>query len=141
MMTLGRLALAVGRLVDFSIEVLENTVRHLRMGKSPLTAAKDAAEEVAMSGIVSTIATVVVFFPVVLIAGLGRFHFSPLALSVAFDMVASYALALTLIPAYSSHFVRPEKELSMPRQSLWATLSSMAVSLRIVIDAMAGEVA
>jgi HAE1 family hydrophobic/amphiphilic exporter-1 len=89
MMTLGRLALAVGRLVDFSIEVLENTVRHLRMGKSPLTAAKDAAEEVAMSGIVSTIATVVVFFPVVLIAGLGRFHFSPLALSVAFDMVAS----------------------------------------------------
>jgi len=110
MMTLGGLALAVGRLVDDSIVVLENTIRHLRMGKVPLAAAKDATEQVAMPVIVSTITTVVVFFPVVFISGLGRFLFSPLALSVAFAMAASYVLAMTLIPAYSSRFLRPEKE-------------------------------
>ncbi len=109
-MTLGGLALAVGRLVDDSIVVLENTVRHLRMGKRPLDAAKEAAEEVAMPVIVSTITTVVVFFPVVFLTGLGRFLFSPLALSVAFAMAASYFLALTLIPAYSARFLDVEKE-------------------------------
>ena len=107
-MTLGGLALAVGRLVDDSIVVLENTVRHLRMGKRPLDAAREAAEEVAMPVIVSTITTVVVFFPVVFLTGLGRFLFSPLALSVAFAMAASYILALTLIPAYSARFLHSE---------------------------------
>src|SRR5258707_3251030 len=109
-MTLGGLALAVGRLVDDSIVVLENTVRHLKMGKPPLTAAREAAEEVAMPVIVSTITTVVVFFPVVFLTGLGRFLFSPLALSVAFAMMASYALAMTLIPAYSARFLKPEEQ-------------------------------
>lgn len=107
-MTLGGLALAVGRLVDDSIVVLENTVRHLRMGKRPLDAAKEAAEEVAMPVIVSTITTVVVFFPVVFLTGLGRFLFTPLALSVAFAMAASYVLALTLIPAYSARLLQAE---------------------------------
>jgi multidrug efflux pump subunit AcrB len=104
-MTLGGLALAVGRLVDDSIVVLENTVRHLRMGKAPLAAAQDAAEQVAMPVIVSTITTVIVFFPVVFLTGLGRFLFSPLALSVAFAMTGSYVLAMTLIPAYSARFL------------------------------------
>src|SRR5439155_512287 len=107
-MTLGGLALAVGRLVDDSIVVLENTVRHLRMGKTAFEAARDAAEEVAMPVIVSTITTVVVLSPVVFLTGLGRFLFSPLALSVAFAMGASYVLAMTLIPAYSARFLKPE---------------------------------
>jgi CzcA family heavy metal efflux pump len=132
MMTLGGLALAVGRLVDDSIVVLENTVRHLRMGKPALAAAKDAAEEVAMPVIVSTITTVVVFFPVVFISGLGRFLFSPLALSVAFAMAASYVLALTLIPAYSSRFLHPEKEEapSTHRRALLVALSSKLENLK-----------
>src|SRR5260370_29335503 len=111
-MTLGGLALAVGRLVDDSIVVLENTVRHLRMGKRPLEAAKEAAEEVAMPVIVSTITTVVVLFQVVVWTGLGRFLFSPLALSVAFAMAASYVLALTLIPAYSARFLHAPEEVA-----------------------------
>ncbi|MGH7743773.1 MAG: efflux RND transporter permease subunit [Candidatus Dormibacteria bacterium] len=108
-MTLGGLALAVGRLVDDSIVVLENTVRHLRMGKPPMKAAQEAAEEVAMPVMVSTITTIVVFFPVVFLAGLGRFLFTPLALSVAFAMAASYVLAMTLIPAYSARFLHPQE--------------------------------
>ncbi len=109
-MTLGGLALAVGRLVDDSVVVLENTIRHLRMGKSSLTAAQDAAEEVAMPVIVSTLTTIVVFFPVVFLTGLGRFLFSPLALSVALAMAASYLLAMTLIPTYCVRFVRVEDQ-------------------------------
>jgi multidrug efflux pump subunit AcrB len=109
-MTLGGLALAVGRLVDDSIVVLENTVRHLTMGKPPLTAAREAAEEVAMPVVVSTITTIVVFFPVVFLTGLGRFLFSPLALSVAFAMMASYVLAMTLIPAYSARFLKRQEQ-------------------------------
>jgi CzcA family heavy metal efflux pump len=116
-MTLGGLALVVGRLVDDSIVVLENTARHLRLGKPPLVAAKDAAEEVARPVIVSTITTAVVFFPVVFLTGLGRFLFSPLALSVVFAMAASYVLAMTLIPAYGAYFLHPQNEVERSRAS------------------------
>ncbi len=125
-MTLGGLALAVGRLVDDSIVVLENTVRHLRTRKTALEGARDAAEEVAMPVIVSTITTAVVFFPVVFLTGLGRFLFSPLALSVAFAMAASYVLAMTLIPAYSACFLHPGGESRgepTGRSSIFATVA------------------
>ncbi len=137
-MTLGGLALAVGRLVDDSIVVLENTVRHLRMGKPPLRAAQDAAEEVAMPVIVSTVTTVVVFFPVVFLTGLGRFLFSPLALSVAFAMGASYLLAMTLIPAYSARFLHPEEETegskAAGRTRILAALATQLEGLREVYE-------
>lgn len=134
-MTLGGLALAVGRLVDDSIVVLENTVRHLRMGKKPADAARDAAEEVAMPVVVSTVTTVVVFFPVVFLTGLGRFLFSPLALSVAFAMAASYVLAMTLIPAYSARFLRAATELSgSARASLVRRLAHTLDGLRDIYE-------
>ncbi len=114
-MTLGGLALAVGRLVDDSIVVLENIIRHRRLGKPILDAARDGAEEVAMPVIVSTLATMVVLSPVVFLTGLGRFLFSPLALSVAFAMAASYVLAMMLIPAYSARFL----PLEMGERSGW----------------------
>jgi multidrug efflux pump subunit AcrB len=105
-MTLGGLALAVGRLVDDSIVVLENTHRHLAMGKPPREAALDAAQEVRMPIFVSTIVTIVVFGPVVFLTGIGKFLFSPLALSVTFSMLASYVAALTVVPVYCQRFLR-----------------------------------
>jgi multidrug efflux pump subunit AcrB len=105
-MTLGGLALAVGRLVDDSIVVLENTHRHLGMNKAPAAAALDAAEEVRMPILVATVVTVVVFAPVVFLTGIGKFLFTPLALSVTFAMLASYVVALTVVPAYSARFLR-----------------------------------
>ncbi len=129
-MTLGGLALAVGRLVDDSIVVLENTVRHLRMGKTPGAAAREAAEEVAMPVVVSTITTVVVLSPVVFLTGLGRFLFSPLALSVAFAMGASYVLAMTLIPAYSARFLKPDgQEVRVKTRSRWDIFKAVATKL------------
>ena len=64
-MTLGGLALAVGRLVDDSIVVLENTHRHIALGKPPLEAARIAADEVRVPILVATVVTIVVFAPVV----------------------------------------------------------------------------
>ncbi len=105
-MTLGGLALAIGRLVDDSIVVLENTHRHLRMGKGALQAAREAAEEVAMPVLVSTITTMVVFFPVIFLYGMGKYLFTPLALSVAFAMAASYVMAMTVVPVAMAYLYR-----------------------------------
>lgn len=105
-MTLGGLALVLGRLLDDAIVVLENTHRHLRMGKTPAKAALDAAGEVAMPILVATIATAVVFFPVVFLTGLGRFLFTPLALAVTFSIFASYLVAMTLVPICCAKFFR-----------------------------------
>src|SRR3989442_13672146 len=95
-MTLGGLALAVGRLVDDSIVVLENTHRHLAIGKTAEAAALDAAEEVRMPILVATITTVVVFAPVVFLSGIGRVLFTPPAFIVTFASLASYGVALNL---------------------------------------------
>src|SRR5262249_11828773 len=105
-MTLGGLALAVGRLVDDSIVVLENTHRHLRMGKGALAAAHEAAEEVAMPVLVSTVTTIIVFFPVVFLYGMGKYLFAPLALAVAFAMAASYVMAMTVVPVAMAYLYR-----------------------------------
>jgi multidrug efflux pump subunit AcrB len=105
-MTLGGLALVMGRLVDDAIVVLENTHRHLQMGKTPSQAALDAAGEVAMPVLVATITTAVVFFPVVFLSGLGRFLFTPLALAVTFAIAASYLIAMTIVPICCAKFFR-----------------------------------
>jgi multidrug efflux pump subunit AcrB len=106
-MTLGGLALVMGRLVDDPIVDIENTFRHLDMGKTPRQAALDSAMEIAMPVLVATITTVVVFFPVVFLFGMGKYLFTPLAISVAFAMFASYLLSRTLSPAYCAYFLKP----------------------------------
>lgn len=105
-MTLGGLALAVGILVDQSIVVLENVVRHAQMGKSPSDAAIDGASEVALPILVSTITFCVVFYPIVFLSGLARFLFTPLAVAATIAIIASYLIAMTLVPAYCARFLR-----------------------------------
>ncbi len=104
-MTLGGLALAVGILVDQSIVVVENIVRHRSMGKEPLAAAHDGAREVAGPIVVSTITFIVVFFPVVFLSGMARFLFTPLALAASFAMTASLVAALTVVPSYCANLL------------------------------------
>lgn len=104
-MTLGGLALAVGRLVDDAIVVLENTDRHLAEGSPPARAALEAAGEVAMPVLAATVTTIVVFFPVVFLTGIGKFLFTPLALAVGFSIAASYFVAMAVVPVYGAHFL------------------------------------
>ncbi|HET9962133.1 MAG TPA: efflux RND transporter permease subunit [Nitrospiraceae bacterium] len=97
-MTLGGLALAVGRLVDDAIVVVENTHRHMEMGKTAKQAAGDAVTEVAMPMLVITITVFLVFLPIAFFTGIIKFLFVPLALTVAYAMMASYLVALTVAP-------------------------------------------
>jgi multidrug efflux pump subunit AcrB len=108
-MTLGGFALAIGRLVDDSVVVLENVDRHLTMGKSPEDAARDGAREVALPVFASTLTTVIVFFPVMFLAGVAKYLFSALSLAVVLSMLASYVVAMTVIPIYCARFLTAEE--------------------------------
>ena len=105
-MTLGGLALSVGTLIDNSIVVLENVSRHLGMGKSPRDAARDGAAEVARPVFIATLVNLAVYLPVMFMAGVGKFLFTPLALSVFFAMSASLVASLTVVPAYCARFLQ-----------------------------------
>ena len=96
--TMGGLALGVGRLVDDSIVELENIHRHLAMGQDRRTAVLAAAQEVAMPIFVSTITTIVVFFPVVFLIGVAKSLFMPLALTIAFALMTSFFVSRTVTP-------------------------------------------
>jgi HAE1 family hydrophobic/amphiphilic exporter-1 len=97
-MSLGGLALGVGMLVDNAIVVLEAVYKHREAGKGPLAAARDGASEVGRAVIASTLTTVAVFLPVVFLEGVAAQLFRDMALTVSFSLVASLAIALTLIP-------------------------------------------
>ncbi|MBI2901871.1 MAG: efflux RND transporter permease subunit [Planctomycetes bacterium] len=105
-MTLGGFAIAVGLLIDQSIVVLENTERHLALGKAPAQAALDGASEVVRPVLVIVMTICVVFFPVIFLFGIGKFLFAPLALAVTFAMAASYLLAFTIVPVCSARFLK-----------------------------------
>lgn len=100
-MTLGGLALAVGRLVDDAIVVLENIVRHRHAGRPLDEAIVEGTREVGAPIFVATAATCIVFVPVFFLEGLGKFLFGPLALAVTFAMLASYVVSLTVVPIYA----------------------------------------
>ena len=112
--TLGGLALGVGRLVDDAIVVLENIYRHRNAGASPAEASIQGAGEVGLAVLASTITTIVVFLPVVFITGIAKLLFTPLALTVAFALIASYFVSLTVIPVLSRKYLHPESEDSLP---------------------------
>src|SRR5262249_34015438 len=115
-MTLGGLALVMGRLVDDAIVDVENTFRHLEMGSPPKRAALESAMEIAVPVLVSAITTVAVFFPVLFPYGMGNSLSAPLALSVAFAMFASSFLPRTISPAYCASFLRADVD---PHKRFW----------------------
>ncbi len=107
-MVLGGLALALSRLIDNSVVVLENIYRHLEMGQPPRVAAETGGKEVALPVLASTLTTVVVFFPVTLLAGVSKFLFSAMALAVVISLFASYFIALTVVPLFCARFLKLE---------------------------------
>ena len=105
-MVLGGLALAFSRLIDNSVVVLENIHRYLEMGASPEGAAEQGGREVTLPVLAATLTTVVVFFPVTLLYGVSRFLFTALAISVVLAMVASYFVAMTVVPLFCSLYLK-----------------------------------
>ena len=105
-MVLGGLALAFSRLIDNSVVVLENIHRHLEMGTPPEEAAMLGGQEVALPVLAATLTTIVVFLPVTFLYGVSRFLFTALALAVVFSMIASYIVALTVVPLFCARFLK-----------------------------------
>ncbi|MCK5649918.1 MAG: efflux RND transporter permease subunit, partial [Gemmatimonadetes bacterium] len=100
-MTLGGLTVAIGRVVDDSIVVLENIYVHSRRGKALFQAAVDGTREVATAILSSTLAAVAVFLPLAFIGGMVGVVFLPFALAVTFALLASFVVAMTVVPALS----------------------------------------
>ena len=133
-MTLAGLALAIGILVDQSIVVLENVVRHVRMGKTPGQAALDGTSEVAVPILVSTITFIVVFFPIVFLTGLASYLFTPLAIAATIAIVASYLLSITLVPAYCAKFLHSSAHQGASDANLAASSSRWLVGYQRLLE-------
>lgn len=102
MLTLGGLALGVGMLVDNAVVVIENIFRHIEEGEDRNTAAKLGASEVGMAITASTLTTIAVFFPMMFATGITGKMTRALALSIAFSLLASLFVALTVVPLVAS---------------------------------------
>jgi HAE1 family hydrophobic/amphiphilic exporter-1 len=110
-MTFGGLALGVGMIVDAAIVVLENTHRHLHMGKDRMTAAIDGSEEVWSAILASTLTHIAVFIPLLFLSGISSILFGQLSFVVMFSLVMSLFVAVTIVPVLCSRWLRtPDEE-------------------------------
>ncbi len=104
--TLAGLTIAVGRVVDDAIVVLENSYRYVQGGHEPEESALKGTTEVASAITSSTLTTIAVFLPLALVGGIISKFFVPLSLTVALALVASLIVAVTIVPVLISLFLR-----------------------------------
>lgn len=105
-MLLGGLALALSRLIDNGVVVLENIFTHMERGAAPKAAAEEGGAEVSLAVLAATVTASIVFFPVATLSGVSKYIFTPLALGVVISMFASYAFAMTVVPLFCYKFIR-----------------------------------
>ncbi len=108
--SLAGLAFAVGMVVDNAIVVIENIYRHLEFGKKPRQAALDGSKEVAGAVVASTMTTLIVFAPILLIQEIAGQLFRDIALAIMVSVGLSMIVSLTLIPAAAARFLQPPKK-------------------------------
>ncbi|GIF10641.1 efflux RND transporter permease subunit [Actinoplanes teichomyceticus] len=145
LLTLGALTIAVGRVVDDSIVVLENIKRHLEYGEEKVHAILAAVREVSGAVTASTLTTVAVFAPIALVGGLVGQIFSSFAITVTVALLASLFVALTVVPVLAYWFLKPpaadadtvairkaaeEKELRSPLQRGYLPVIRFATTRR-----------
>ena len=130
-LTLGGLAVAVGRVVDDSIVVLENIYRHRGLGDSVHDSVIIGTKEVAGAITSSTITTAAVFLPIGFVGGLVSQFFLPFGLAVSFALLASLLVALTVIPVLAYWFVDKVDlefdETGEPKMTIWQRLYTPVV--------------
>jgi HAE1 family hydrophobic/amphiphilic exporter-1 len=123
-LTLGALTIAIGRVVDDSIVVIENIKRHLSYGEHKLTAIITSIREVAGAITASTLTTVAVFLPIAFVGDLAGELFRPFALTVTIALLSSLLVSLTIVPVLAYWF------LSSPRNGAEATNKDTAEKAR-----------
>jgi multidrug efflux pump subunit AcrB len=134
--TLGGLTLAMGRLVDDAVVVLESIHRHQQMGCSTVEAALKGAQAVALPVFASTLTTMAVLLPVLLLFGLAKKLFAPLALTVAVAMIASYFVSICVTPVACRYFLghaRPGRLARAVSGVIDGIAERYASSLRLVL--------
>ena len=111
MVSLGGLAVGIGMLVDNSIVVLESILKHRDTGKTAFKASVDGTFEVTPSLFASTITNVLVFIPILFIKGMTKMIFNDLVYSIAFSMIMSLVVAVSVIPClYALLYKKQDKE-------------------------------
>jgi HAE1 family hydrophobic/amphiphilic exporter-1 len=146
LLTLGALTIAVGRVVDDSIVVLENIKRHLGYGEAKVHAITTGVKEVAGAVTASTLTTVAVFAPIALVGGFVGQLFAPFAITVTVALLASLLVSLTVVPILAYWFLKPaaggaedaavrkaaeEKELRSPLQRAYLPVIRFATNRKI----------
>ncbi len=106
LMTLGALAVGIGLVIDDAIVVVENVFHHMTVGESVRSAVQNAAKEIAAPMISSTLTTVVVFLPLVLLQGVAGAFFTALAVTLAIALMVSLLLALLASPSLCAAFLK-----------------------------------
>ncbi|MBM3933133.1 MAG: efflux RND transporter permease subunit [SAR202 cluster bacterium] len=138
-LTLGGLAIAVGRVVDDSIVVMENVYRHIQMGEDRRTAALNATREVAMPITASTLTTIAVFAPLALIGGFISIIFVPFALTITYALVASLVVALTITPVLGTLLItKTEKQHGGRMERTYTGILSWALQHKALTLSIAG---
>jgi len=105
-MTFGGLALGIGMIVDASIVVLENTYRHMELGKDRVTASIEGSEEVWSAILASTLTHIAVFIPLLFLTGVSSILFKQLAIVVMFSLLMSLFVAVTIVPVLCAKLLR-----------------------------------
>ena len=119
-LTLLALTLVVGILVDDAIVEVENIVRHLRQGKKPLEAAMDAAIEIGLAVVATTLTICGVFIPVAFMSDVAGEFFRPFAFTVTVSVLFSLLVARTLTPMMAAYFLKPHSgSIPEPRVLNW----------------------
>ncbi|SFR96288.1 efflux RND transporter permease subunit [Sphingomonas jatrophae] len=132
-LSLLALSLVAGVLVDDAIVEIENIVRHMRMGKTPYQASIDAADEIGLAVLATTMAIVAVFLPVGLMPGMTGQMFKQFGLTVVVAVLLSLAVARLITPMIAAYFLRDEGKLGHHVENHWLMrlyLSLLQVSLR-----------
>ncbi len=115
-MLLSGLALAIPRLIGNSIFVLENIYRHMELGDSPEKSSEEGTNEVATVVLAITLATIVVFFPVTMLYGVSKYLFVALAAGVVLSLIASYFVAVGVVPLFCANVLRPVVDLEESKE-------------------------
>jgi hydrophobic/amphiphilic exporter-1 (mainly G- bacteria), HAE1 family len=139
-MVLGGLALAFSRLIDNSVVVLENIFRHLEMGEAPEIAAEKGGQEVSLAVLAATLTTAIVFFPVVFLYGVSRFLFVALAMAVVLSLLASYVVAMTVVPLFCAKLVKKHQaDEEVGQGSIGARFGVIAKRFNVYFERMLGK--
>jgi hydrophobic/amphiphilic exporter-1 (mainly G- bacteria), HAE1 family len=139
-MVLGGLALAFSRLIDNSVVVLENIFRHLEEGESPEVAAEKGGQEVALAVLAATLTTAIVFFPVIFLYGVSRFLFVALAVAVVLSLLASYLVAMTVVPLFCAKLIKKHQaDEEVGEGAMGAQLGAVAKKFNVYFERVVGK--